>query len=322
MMALFAGGLTYAGVPPSAPIVLGAALVVGLLTLAARAATENLAALWLASSVAGFALLLAYTFGVALPQVEQIWPARRIAEAIEPLRRCTSGPVSLLGFREPSSAFLLGRDSDNDVGAIAKRMAAREPGIAVVEDRWAPDLAQALAQHNAKPAERAGCVTALNTMRGCPLSFSIYLTGPQAADPGCHVEPRFACTTPLPAAPEGAGASAAARISPIYAAQTLSRRARTGYVGATPVAAAKERPMDATAFNPENPPELKVAQWFNTEPLTLGSSRAVSWRFSPSRCSAPLAPPPLPQAQRLARAFNDDQVAVLGRIRCLRTTRT
>ena len=115
--------------------------------------------------------------------------------------------MSLLGFREPSSVFLLGRDSDSDVGAIAKRMAAREPGIAVVEDRWAPELAQALAQHNAKPPERAGCVTALNTMRGCPLSFSIYLTGPQPADPGCRVEPRFACTTPLPAAAEGAGAS-------------------------------------------------------------------------------------------------------------------
>jgi 4-amino-4-deoxy-L-arabinose transferase-like glycosyltransferase len=207
MMALFAGALTYAGVPPSVPIVLGAALVVGLLTLAARAATENLAPLWLASSVAGFALLLAYTFGVALPHVEQIWPARRIADAIEPLRRCVSGPVSLLGFREPSSVFFLGRDSDGDVGAIAKRMAAREPGIAVVEDRWQPEFAQALAQHNAKPPGRAGCVTALNTMRGCPLSFSIYLTGPRAADPGCHVEPRFACTTPLPAALEGAGDS-------------------------------------------------------------------------------------------------------------------
>jgi 4-amino-4-deoxy-L-arabinose transferase-like glycosyltransferase len=207
MMALFAGGLTYAGVRPSVPIVLGAALVVGLLTLAARAATESLAALWLASSVAGFALLFAYTFGVALPHVEQIWPARRIADAIEPLRHCANGPVRLLGFREPSSVFLLGRDSDSDVGAIAKRMAAREPGIAVVEDRWAPELAQALAQHNAKPPERAGCVAALNTMRGCPLSFSIYLTGPQMPDPDCHVEPRFACTAPLPPPAEGAGAS-------------------------------------------------------------------------------------------------------------------
>jgi 4-amino-4-deoxy-L-arabinose transferase-like glycosyltransferase len=207
MMALFAGGLTYAGVRPSVPIVLGAALVVGLLTLAARAATESLAALWLASSVAGSALLFAYTFGVGLPHVEQIWPARRIADAIEPLRHCANGPVRLLGFREPSSVFLLGRDSDSDVGAITKRMAAREPGIAVVEDRWAPDLAQALAQHNTKPPERAGCVTALNTMRGCPLSFSIYLTGPQMPDPGCHVEPRFACTAPLPPPAEGAGAS-------------------------------------------------------------------------------------------------------------------
>ena len=89
MMALFAGGLTYAGVPPSVPIVLGAAVVVGLLTLAARAATENLAALWLASSVAGFALLLAYTFGVALPQRRADLaraPHRGSHRAVAPLR--------------------------------------------------------------------------------------------------------------------------------------------------------------------------------------------------------------------------------------------
>jgi hypothetical protein len=206
-MALFAGGLTYVGVRPSPSLVLGAAMVAALLTLAARAATENLPALWLASSVAGFALLLGFTFGVVLPHVEQVWPARRIADAIEPLRHCTSGPVGLLGFREPSGVFVLGRDSATDAEVIAKRMAGDEPGIAVVEDRWAPELAQALAQHNAKAPERAGCVTALNTMRGCPLSFSIYVTGPQSGDPGCRVEARYACTTPLPATPDGAASS-------------------------------------------------------------------------------------------------------------------
>jgi len=197
LMALFAGGLTYARVPPTPLIVLGAALVVGMLTLAARAAAEKLPALWLTSSVAGFALLLGFTFGIALPRIEQIWPARRIAEAIEPLRRCAPGPVSLLGFREPSSIFVLGRDSDASAETIAKRMAAREPGIAVVEDRWQPDLEQALAQHSAMRPPRTGCVTAFNTMRGCPLAFSIYLTGPQEDDAGCRVAPRDACATPF-----------------------------------------------------------------------------------------------------------------------------
>jgi len=199
LIGLFAGGLTYAGVPPSAPIVLGAAVVTAVLTLAGRAASENRPALWIASSVAGFALLLAFTFGVALPRVEQIWPAQRIADAIAPLRRCAPGPVSLLGFREPSSIFVLGRGSDADAEAIAKRMAARESGIAVVEDRWAADLAQALARHGAAVPARAGCVSALNTMRGCPLSFWIYVTGEPSHDPGCEVASRYACpASPLP----------------------------------------------------------------------------------------------------------------------------
>ena len=207
MMALFAGGLTYAGVPPSPAIVLGAAAVVALLTLAARAATENLAALWLSASVAGFALLLGYTFGLALPSIEQVWPARRIADAIAPLRRCTSGPVGLLGFREPSGVFVLGRDSGANVGTIAEQMAGGEPGIAVVEDRWTADLLQALAQSNAKLPKRAGCVTAFNTMRGCPLSFSIYVTGPAKDDAGCRVDARYACTTRPPAPSDGAATS-------------------------------------------------------------------------------------------------------------------
>jgi len=206
-MALFAGGLTYAGVRPGPAIVLGAAAVAAMLTLAARAATDDLPALWICSSVAGFALLIGFTFGIALPRVEQLWPARRIADAIEPLRHCAAGPVSLLGFREPSSVFLLGRDSDAGAEAIAKRMAGTEPGIVVVEDCWQPDVAQALAQRNAKAPERAGCVTAFNTMRGCPLSFSIYVTGPPARDPSCRVDPRYACAGALPMPPADAASS-------------------------------------------------------------------------------------------------------------------
>jgi hypothetical protein len=46
--------------------------------------------------------------------------------------------------------------------------------------------------------ERQGCVSAFNVMRGCPLSFSIYVSGgEQALAPGCAVDPRFACTKPI-----------------------------------------------------------------------------------------------------------------------------
>jgi hypothetical protein len=72
--------------------------------------------------------------------------------------------------------------------------------------------------------------------------------------------------------------------------------------------------MDATVFNPENPPELKVAQWFNAnEPLTLEKLKgrvAVLLAFQ-MNCPGSLRHS-LPQVQRLARGFNDDQVAVVA----------
>jgi Redoxin len=71
--------------------------------------------------------------------------------------------------------------------------------------------------------------------------------------------------------------------------------------------------MDATAFNPKNPPELKVARWFNSEPLTLAKlkGRVVALLAFQMQCPGSLRHS-LPQAQRIARAFNDEQVAVIG----------
>jgi len=72
--------------------------------------------------------------------------------------------------------------------------------------------------------------------------------------------------------------------------------------------------MDATAFNPENPPELKVAQWFNApDLLTLErlKGRVVVLVAFQMLCPGSLRHS-LPQAQRLARAFNDGEVAVIA----------
>jgi redoxin len=72
--------------------------------------------------------------------------------------------------------------------------------------------------------------------------------------------------------------------------------------------------MDATAFNPENPPELKVAQWFNApEPLSLEKlkGRVVVLVAFQMLCPGSLRHS-LPQAQRIARAFNDGEVAVIA----------
>jgi len=67
-------------------------------------------------------------------------------------------------------------------------------------------------------------------------------------------------------------------------------------------------------FNPESPPELSVAQWFNaTEPLLLGGlkGKVVMLVAFHMRCSGSLKHA-LPQAQRLARTFNSEEVAIIG----------
>jgi hypothetical protein len=131
-----------------------------------------------------------------MPHMQIGWPALRIAEAVAPLRRCVIGPVGVLGFREPSTTFLLGGRSKVDAETVAGWMASGEEAIAVVEDRWQPDVERVLGLRGGKAPPRVGCVEAFNVMRGCPLHFSIYVTGPDALDEGCKVAERYACKTP------------------------------------------------------------------------------------------------------------------------------
>jgi len=200
-IALFAVLTNFAAVRPGVLVVGGAVAIAVLFTYAAQAAKGGLAAAWLAASVAGFALFIAYTFAVLMPHSQIGWPAPRIADAIAPLRRCVTGPVGVVGLREPSTNFVLGRGANTNVETIAGWMAGGEDGIAVVEDRWQADLAKALAVKGGKAPARLGCVEAFNVMRGCPLDFSIYVTGRGMLDPGCKVDARYACSIPLPLEP-------------------------------------------------------------------------------------------------------------------------
>lgn len=67
-------------------------------------------------------------------------------------------------------------------------------------------------------------------------------------------------------------------------------------------------------FNPENPPEIQAARWFNAEkPVTLKSlkGRVVVVAAFQTHCPGSLKHG-LPQATRLAGAFSGDEVAVIG----------
>ena len=91
MTALF-GGVLYLRPSGAGVIVLGAIIVTALFTLAAQAARARLPAAWLVLSVVGFALFIAFTFGVMLPHLQRGWPAERIARSRAAAARLHSRP--------------------------------------------------------------------------------------------------------------------------------------------------------------------------------------------------------------------------------------
>ena len=199
MAALLSGVMWIAGVPPNVGIVMGALIVTAMITLAAITASKNLVAAWLVTIVAGVALFVGFMFGAVMPHSEKAWPAERIAAAIAPLQRCVSGPVRVVGFREPSTIFTLGRQSIIVLPEeIADWLAGGEGGITVVEDRWDGEFQAALLAPGAELARRVGCLEAFNVMRGCPLAFSIYVRGKAKLDASCAVAPANVCKRSVP----------------------------------------------------------------------------------------------------------------------------
>lgn len=197
MAGFFASLLGLAGTPPNVLIVIGALIVTALITLAAITASQNLVAAWLVFIIVGFASFVGFMFGGLLPHSEKAWPAARIAEAVAPLQRCVSGPVRVVGFREPSTIFALGRQSIVLPDELANGIAGGEEGIAVVEDRWDAAFQTELVARGVKLGPRVGCVEAFNVMRGCLLHFSIYAAGKDKLDASCAVAPANVCKKPI-----------------------------------------------------------------------------------------------------------------------------
>lgn len=203
--ALFAFVLWAAGQSPTAGLIVGACAVAVLFAAAAHAGRLGLAANWAVLTVAGMALFISLTFGRLLPSLEKPWPARQIAKALEPLSTCAPGPAGVVGFREPSITFLLhNRAFLSSPAEVADWQKRGERRLAVVEDRWHRDVAAELAARNVDAPQRIGCVKAFNVMEGCPLAFSVYVTGPAVgAHAGCVEPPKYSCSGPVVEPPPG-----------------------------------------------------------------------------------------------------------------------
>ena len=125
--------------------------------------------------------------GAVLPSIDKIWPTRQIERA---LAGCPPGPMSVMGFREPASRFILNSDP-----AVAAQDAVR---AALVEGRATylageardPGL-KSMTRFQYRRPRPVACVEAFNAMRGCKLYFEILSTSDVSA---CTAKERFPCT--------------------------------------------------------------------------------------------------------------------------------
>ena len=141
-----------------------------LLALGAHAASRGRAASWVLLTVGGAAVFLATTFGVLMPRLDKGWTTEVIAAAAGPLAACSGGPVSVVGYREPSAVFAFG-PANVHAGAAGWTPAA---GVVAVEARHVADL-EARAKAAGMPVRRAACLEAINVTRGCGLDFTVFV---------------------------------------------------------------------------------------------------------------------------------------------------
>ncbi|MFN0219100.1 MAG: ArnT family glycosyltransferase [Hyphomicrobium sp.] len=172
------------GANSTTPSLIAAALIAAVAALFFTSAAEGRAGRltrWAATSAAAFGVFAATLLGAVLPDIEKLWPAqllqRTIAAACPAAANARLGAV---GFREPSGIFTLGLPHATQ---STDALFDADPQIAIVESRWlnryfVANAARGQGQNVGTPL---GCVSALNVMRGCPLSFAIYQRDPALA---------------------------------------------------------------------------------------------------------------------------------------------
>ncbi|MEQ1710209.1 MAG: glycosyltransferase family 39 protein [Hyphomicrobium sp.] len=180
-LGIFAAVFGFAREWPSPVAAVLIAVVAGLFAWSAQLGRRSELAGWGLAGVASLALFAITLLGVVFPGVRGIWPAREIATHVAAV--CGHDrPMAILGFREPSAAFVLGVPK---TAPMPETMPAAPGMLHVVESRW---VERYLVANTGKfpKLTQMDCVAAYNVMRGCPLTFTIYST--DNSDLSCYRE--------------------------------------------------------------------------------------------------------------------------------------
>lgn len=190
LAALFAVALlgaiyVFTGEQPSPLAVILIAGVAILFAWSARLGRRGNFVGWAITSVASLALFAVTLLGVVLPGVRIIWPARQAQTLVS--AACHGGHVDILGFREPSAVFVLRQPR---TAHTFESLPITRNSLFLVESRWLERYRTEMAARGIAPGE-LGCVDAFNVMRGCPLTFSLYVVDPERR--GCTPASEYAC---------------------------------------------------------------------------------------------------------------------------------
>jgi 4-amino-4-deoxy-L-arabinose transferase-like glycosyltransferase len=112
----------------------------------------------------------------AAPRLQTLWISPRLAAAIGEI--APTGPVALVGFREPSAVFLLGTKTRFADGAGAAALLATEPGALVAVDQTlVPSILAALSEKGMRGIPHA-TIAGHNYARGQPITLTLLTAGP------------------------------------------------------------------------------------------------------------------------------------------------
>ncbi|MBV9571009.1 MAG: glycosyltransferase family 39 protein [Alphaproteobacteria bacterium] len=136
-----------------------------------------------AAGCALVAALLLYPLlsAVVAPALDPIWMSRTIAAHARADSQRSDPPIILAGYVEPSLVFLLGTDTRLETGKVAGVTAARQGGIAIVEDRDRKGFLQSLRAAGGKerPIDQ---VTGIDYSRGKREHVTFFRIAPAPGD--------------------------------------------------------------------------------------------------------------------------------------------
>lgn len=123
------------------------------------------------------------TIPVTFAGLKPVWVATQVRAAVEPLKRCATGPITLHGFSEPSGVFEI------DSASATRSVTTRPPGLMV---------------HSATSQKKAGeplpgwsrgaaCVMAYDFIHSCSHRFEVWAYATHEALSGCPLPAHFRC---------------------------------------------------------------------------------------------------------------------------------